>query len=102
MQIFYFCKHYKNCIFIYLYSICSYHQKYLLRCEKELFSSLQLTDEEVIKSYVAAKLNGYAAGYGSMEQFEKEVPKWQLNDDQIKLAKKTILEKDGKPQGCGI
>jgi len=84
------------------YNAEDYHQKYLLRYEKDLFNSLQLTDEQVITSHIAAKLNAYVAAYGSLEQFNEESKRLGLNERQIELARKVILAKDGKPQGCGI
>lgn len=51
--------------------IFSYHQKYLLRNQRGLSQSLELDDKQLITSYVACKLNGYVAGYGDEDQFDK-------------------------------
>jgi len=52
-------------------SLHSYHQKYILRRHHELLDSLHLTDEDIITSPIACKLNGYLAGHGSLEDLDK-------------------------------
>nr|KAG5686493.1 hypothetical protein BaRGS_018745 [Batillaria attramentaria] len=51
------------------YEAEDYHQKYMLRQYPQLISALKLTDSELIKSSVAARLNGYIGGFGSVEAF---------------------------------
>ena len=41
----------------------------MLRQDRALLSSLKLSDAELIKSTVAAKLNGYVRGFGTLENF---------------------------------
>lgn len=53
---------------VYIYS---YHQKYILRRHTKVLDRLNLTDEELIKSKTACRLNGYLAGYGTEEDFLK-------------------------------
>ncbi|KAK3086488.1 hypothetical protein FSP39_019101 [Pinctada imbricata] len=52
------------------YNAENYHQKYILRQHHTVLDSLDLSDEDLITSTVAGKLNGYLGGYGTMEQFE--------------------------------
>jgi len=54
------------------YNAENYHQKYMLRQDHQLLSALKLSDEELIKSTAAAKLNGYVRGFGTMADFEAD------------------------------
>ena len=56
----------------------SYHQKYLLRQQKDVLQALGLSDEELITSYAAAQLNGYCGGNGTSADLEKEIPSFGL------------------------
>lgn len=58
----------------------SYHQKYLLRQQKDILSALNLSDDELITSHVACRLNGYCGGYGNAAELEKELPTFNLPD----------------------
>lgn len=49
----------------------SYHQKYILRQHDEIFDSLNLSNEDLITSDVAARLNGYLGGYSTIGAFEE-------------------------------
>lgn len=54
-------------------SVCSYHQKYLLQKYPNLLEDLEIEPgEDLLKSHVAARLNGYVGGYGTREAFDKE------------------------------
>ena len=55
-----------------------YHQKYLLRQQRDILKALNLTDEELVTSHAAARLNGYCGGYGSKVELEKELPSFNL------------------------
>jgi len=79
----------------------NYHQKYLLRSYPMLFRLFGFNDRELIDSHVAAKLNGYIGGYGTMEQFERDSANWQLNEQQIK-ALKTVIARGGVHASCGL
>lgn len=56
----------------------SYHQKYLLRQQRDILKALDLSDAEVITSHVACRLNGYCGGYGTVAELEKEMPGFKL------------------------
>ena len=59
---------------------CSYHQKYLLRQNQGILRALKLSDKELIKSTVAARLNGYCGGFGKLSDLEKEIDSFGLNE----------------------
>jgi len=84
------------------YDAEGYHQKYLLKRHHKVFRSLNLSDEEVLDSHVAARLNGYLNGDGCSEQLLKEVYTWGLNNQQIDYIISTV-ESDQKPgASCGF
>lgn len=58
---------------------CSYHQKYLLRQQRDVCDALGLSDKEIITSHIATRLNGYVGGHGSLEALEKEMPSFNLS-----------------------
>lgn len=62
----------------------------MLRQHPLLLNSLGLNDEELKKSRVAARLNGYVGGYGSIKSFEAEVDKLKLSNQQIEMVKEII------------
>ena len=47
-----------------------------------MFQSLNLTDEQVITSHVAARLNGYLNGIGNLKSLLEEIYTWNLNEQQ--------------------
>lgn len=50
-----------------------YHQKYRLQCNDKVMKLAKKAGvKDVISSHVAARLNGYLGGQGSLEQFESE------------------------------
>jgi len=73
------------------YDAEDYHQKYLLRNQgRGLCQSLQLSDKLLKSSYVACKLNGYVAGYGSEDQFDKDLTTLGLSKDQEEYVRRAI------------
>lgn len=59
-----------------------YHQKYYLRKHATLIEALGCkTEEELRESHVAARLNGCVAGNSNIEQLEREIESYGLNDD---------------------
>jgi peptide-methionine (S)-S-oxide reductase len=66
------------------YDAEDYHQKYRLRAHKYLIDSLGLQDrEKILRSQLAARLNGWLNGYGSVEQFLQEKDKLGLERKEI-------------------
>ncbi|XP_046581257.1 peptide methionine sulfoxide reductase-like [Haliotis rubra] len=72
------------------YNAEDYHQKYMLRHYPDIIQSLHLTDEEIITSSVAARLNGYLGGNGTLEQFNEECPAFGLSRSQVELVRKKV------------
>jgi len=77
------------------YDAEDYHQKYILRQQRGIFKSLNLSDEQVKSSPMASKLTGFFGGYGGSETLEKMINLWDLNDHQ-----KTLIRRFVKNQGC--
>ena len=64
-----------------VYPILSYHQKYQLQRHHALVNALDLEPgEELIKSHVAARINGYVGGYGTLSGYDKEWKTWGITD----------------------
>jgi len=55
------------------YEAEDYHQKYLLRCQPQVFKQLGLDGPDLIRSHIAARLNGFCGGYGTEEQMQAEL-----------------------------
>lgn len=54
-----------------------YHQKWRLRRQSAVWAELEArysSEEELLRSTAAAKLNGYVGGYGTVAQLERDVP----------------------------
>jgi len=79
----------------------NYHQKYLLRSYPLLFRLFGFDDRSLIDGHVAAKVNGYIGGYGSLEQFERDSAVWQLNEQQS-TALRTVIARGGVHASCGL
>jgi len=76
------------------YDAENYHQKYLLRKHEWLMNALNLTDdEELKKSHVAARINGYIGGYGDEANFELERTRLNLNEDVFDYIMEEIRSK---------
>lgn len=69
------------------YDAEDYHQKYMLRQHRSLFHSMNFAPKELIKSHAAARLNGYVAGFGKRSNFEEEVDKLGLSDEQANYVR---------------
>lgn len=79
--------------------IFSYHQKYRLQNHPWLVETTGLTTGEILRtSPLAAKLNGYIAGVGSLEQLEKDLLNFGLSDKAAQYIKKYLI----KNQGTGL
>lgn len=66
------------------------HQKYMLRHHHDFVDRMDLSDDDLISSPVAARLNGYLGGSGSIEQFSKECNSLGLSERQISYVQKQI------------
>ncbi|CRL07045.1 CLUMA_CG019985, isoform A [Clunio marinus] len=72
-----------------------YHQKFRLQNHKDLAKTLGLNSRLLLTSHVAARLNGYVAGIGSVEQFEEEAAALGLNEKQKKYTLEHLIENEG-------
>lgn len=61
------------------YNAEDYHQKYLLRQQRDICNGLNLSDADLITSHMACRLNGYCGGYGNSAELEKELPAFKLS-----------------------
>ncbi|KZC04185.1 PREDICTED: peptide methionine sulfoxide reductase [Dufourea novaeangliae] len=78
-----------------------YHQKYRLRNHPWLIETTGLVSNEILRnSPLAAKLNGYLAGAGTVEQFEKELPKLGLSEKASQYLQKYVIENQGNGLYC--
>lgn len=77
----------------------TYHQKYFLQCNLQLFKELQRQGvyqsiEDVIADRMSASLNGYLACHGDVEGFLAEVDSWPVSF-KVKQSVFAIIS-DGK------
>ncbi|EZA52657.1 hypothetical protein DMN91_002068 [Ooceraea biroi] len=78
-----------------------YHQKYRLQSHPWLIETLGFVTPEVLRtSALAAKLNGYLAGAGTLEQFDRELPGLGLTEKTAQYLKKYITENQGNGLYC--
>jgi len=69
------------------YGAEDYHQKYYLRQKKEvigLLKGLYPSDEELVGSTAAARLNGYFGGYLGFAELEKEMNEYNFRTEECK------------------
>uniref|UniRef100_A0AC34RKC3 Peptide-methionine (S)-S-oxide reductase n=2 Tax=Panagrolaimus sp. JU765 TaxID=591449 RepID=A0AC34RKC3_9BILA len=76
-----------------------YHQKYWLRCQPRIFNALNLTDEQVIDSPLAAKMNAFMAGYDNFDVLQQLKKEYNLDDGLVK-AVEDIAKRGGDPRAC--
>ena len=70
--------------------LSSYHQKYLLRQQRDILRELNLTESELITSYTACRLNGYCGGYGTVRAFDEEAPSFKLSPSAQERVRKIV------------
>lgn len=69
----------------------SYHQKYLLQRHAHLVTALDVDPgEDLIKSHVAARINGYIGGYGSVANFDKEWKTWGITEKMAEYIREVV------------
>ncbi|XP_069182066.1 peptide methionine sulfoxide reductase [Procambarus clarkii] len=68
-----------------------YHQKYLLQRHPVLMNALDIDPgDDLIDNHVAARINGYVGGYGTVPQFDKEWHQWGINEKMADYIRKAI------------
>jgi methionine-S-sulfoxide reductase len=82
-----------------------YHQKYYLRQAPGLWR--ELSDfypnlKDLVASRAAARMNGYVAGYGSVDQLGEELPGLGLSSEAGQQLLASVAAKPGKAQGCPV
>jgi len=69
-----------------------YHQKWKLRKQTNILKALKLNDEQLISSTIAARINGYVGGCGTLESLMKEIDSFglpqHLKNDLISIVKR--------------
>jgi peptide-methionine (S)-S-oxide reductase len=71
-----------------------YHQKYYLRMRPELIEALKTifaSDDDFVDSRIAARLNAYLAGYGSLTDIEEEIGKAGLSAEESKRIVNSLV-----------
>jgi peptide-methionine (S)-S-oxide reductase len=63
------------------YDAEDYHQKYLLRQRRHILDELNLSEDEIKKSHVCTRLNGYCGGYASVADLDKEIDGFGLSEE---------------------
>lgn len=79
----------------------SYHQKYLLQRYPRILSQLDIgPGDQLIRSYVATRLNGYVGGYGSLKVFESELENLALPPQVEQSVRNQISSKKQADIDC--
>jgi len=78
------------------YDAEDYHQKYFLQKHPFTLSLLGIDPDDMIESSVCCRLNGFLGGYGSLKQFESELPSLDL-DKRVASYIRKLLEKGIAP-----
>ncbi len=71
----------------------NYHQKYLLKSEKELVREMRRIyprDLDFINSTAVARLNGYAGGNGNREQLAREIDQLGLSEQGREILMRIV------------
>ncbi|KAF2349219.1 Peptide methionine sulfoxide reductase MsrA [Trinorchestia longiramus] len=82
------------------YDAEDYHQKYLLQQHPALCSMLDLdpSKEALMASHVAARINGYVGGYGSLAAFEEEWPTLGISEKCAEFVRRK--NRNGPRSSC--
>ncbi|VDN90554.1 unnamed protein product [Brugia pahangi] len=83
------------------YQAEDYHQKYWLRCQTAIFKKLNLSNEEVVSSLLATKVNAFLAGYTNFDLLKQLANQYQLDDDVTKLIESIALT-GGDTKACHV
>ena len=72
------------------YDAEDYHQKFALRKHPKLLHELKLNDKLIKSEPMAARLNGYLNGFGSLALFEQEAPSLNLSPQVLQYLRHAI------------
>lgn len=74
------------------YEAEDYHQKYLLQQHPLVINALDIDPgEELIANHVAARINGYLGGFGTMPRFNEEWKKWGITDKMADYIRRQMV-----------
>lgn len=74
------------------YEAENYHQKYQLQRHPALVNALDVEPgEDLIKSHVAARINGYVGGYGSVSRYDKEWKTWGITEKMAEYIREELV-----------
>ncbi|XP_075225174.1 methionine sulfoxide reductase A [Lycorma delicatula] len=84
------------------YEAEDYHQKYRLQQHPWLCEAIGVRQcgTKLIKSHIAARLNGYVIGIGGVKQFNEEAEKLGLEDKVRDYVYKLVKENEGRGLIC--
>lgn len=84
------------------YEAEDYHQKYILQSRYAwILQTLDVDPDNLTRSHVATRLNGYVGGYGPLERFEAEREKLGLDDKVSDFVRRCITQNQGRAKvGC--
>lgn len=61
-----------------------------------------LSGDDLIKSHVAARLNGYVVGQGGIDQFDADASKLRLDETAVKYIRQLVIKYEGQGLHCWI
>ncbi len=82
-----------------------YHQKYYLQQTPRLLAELSHfypNSPDLVGSTVAARVNGYLAGFGSAAQLKEELPELGLSPATGQQLLSALAHQSGHPEGCPV
>jgi len=80
-----------------------YHQKYYLRNTNGLRGEMYAIypdGQDLMNSTVAARINGYAAGYGNLDTLESQIDQFGLSEDGKEILRQ--IASRGLIPGCPV
>ena len=78
-----------------IFAICSYHQKHYLRLQEDILQELNLSNKELLKSNIAARLNGYCGGYSDLKSFKEEAASFNITSSAQEQIHELIIKGPG-------
>ncbi|CAD5211618.1 unnamed protein product [Bursaphelenchus okinawaensis] len=81
------------------YQAEDYHQKYWLRCQRDVHRALKLNDKELVDSVLAAKINAFLAGYDRYDVLNDLAAQHKLEPALVNKIE-AIAKAGGDPRSC--
>jgi len=73
-----------------------YHQKFELRKDSKLMRAIKVSEEDMVNSHIASRLNGYVGGYGTLKTLEEEISSFGLDEHVADHLRKLVEGPSGK------